>query len=607
MPKTRKDICCPVFGEPQKLKGNMLPTYYDIIKYYLWVRNDLLCINNGKDPSIKEVCEIISVDVKKLWEKASIPIVTHQQVVSRLILYYNKYKSMKKLRDETKKKEFYNEALKKLFDIAICKCTLRKLCKCQPKIPIIEQDFLKDQREERKMYIGPVDRTTTISITRKNLRKQKYEEFLKFGTPSTSTSATTVQCFSDVASFSSGSSDSEVKKDTKHHKKQPTKQMRLKLQNLAASCDRTGVSDRSAAIIVNAALLDLNIINSDDPSKVIDRSKLRRERQKVRQDLQFEAGKTTISSLYFDGRKDKTFTLAKIENNYHRKTVTEEHISLISEPGSEYIGHLSINSGKAITIQKSMVQFLSEKIEYQSSLVAVGCDGTAVNTGHKSGVIVLLEKHLNRPLQWFVCLLHANELPLRHLFATIDGTTTGPNSYSGNIGKMLVKCLDLKVVAFQTIDTDLPDVNTELLSSDQKYLYEMCSAISRRSIPPDLANKDPGKLAHSRWLTCANRILRLYVGTKKSSENLRELAIFIMKVYAPTWFDIKMKPSCKHGPIHVFNMIKRSLYLREELKDIVLKTIQRNAFFVHPENLLLAMLQDEHPHIKELAPKIPIF
>ena len=249
MPKTRKDICCPVFGEPQKLKDNMLLTYYDIIKYYLWVRNDLLCINNGKDPSIKEVCEIISVDVKKLWEKASIPIVTHQQVVSRLILYYNKYKNMKKLRDETKKKEFYNEALKKLFDIAICKCTLRKLCKCQPKIPIIEQDFLKDQREERKMYIGPVDRATTISITRTNLRKQKYEEFLKFGTPSTSTSATTVQCFSDVASFSSGSSDSEVKKDTKHHKKQPTKQMRLKLQNLAASCDRTGVSARSAAII----------------------------------------------------------------------------------------------------------------------------------------------------------------------------------------------------------------------------------------------------------------------------------------------------------------------------------------------------------------------
>lgn len=129
----------------------------------------------------------------------------------------------------------------------------------------------------------------------------------------------------------------------------------------------------------------------------------------------------------------------------------------------------------------------------------------------------------------------------------------------------------------------------------------MCSAISRGSIPPALANKDPGKLAHSRWLTCANRILRLYVGTEKSSENLRELVVFIMKVYAPTWFDIKMKPSCKHGPIHVFNMIKRSLYLRQELKDIVLKTIQRNAFFAHPENLLLAMLQDEHPHIKELA------
>lgn len=378
--------------------------------------------------------------------------------------------------------------------------------------------------------------------------------------------------------------------------------MRGKLQNLASACDRTGISDRSAAFIVNAALVDLNVISKENVNKVIDRSKIRRERKKVRHDLQSVIASKPLRAIYFDGRKDKTLVISSTtDNTSHRKTITEEHISILSEPDSEYIGHLSIDDGKATTIEKSIVDFLESRFEYQSSLMGVGCDGTAVNTGHKNGVIVLLEKHLKRPLQWFVCLLHANELPLRHLFSSLDGTTTGPNSFSGDIGKQLAKCLDFKVEEFEVISTELPALNPNLLSSDQKYLFEICTAISSGSVSPNLANKDPGKLAHSRWLTCANRILRLYIGTAKPTKNLRDLATFIMRVYAPTWFDIKTKSSCKYGPIHVFNMVKRCQYLSDNLKSIALKTIQRNSFLAHPENLLLAMLQDDASYIRELA------
>ena len=65
-----------------------------------------------------------------------------------------------------------------------------------------------------------------------------------------------------------------------------------------------------------------------------------------------------------------------------------------------------------------------------NDVVAIGCDGTAVNTGCKSGVIRLLEEKLEKPLHWFVCLLHSNELPLRH----IDGKTSGPATFTGPIG-----------------------------------------------------------------------------------------------------------------------------------------------------------------------------
>ena len=47
--------------------------------------------------------------------------------------------------------------------------------------------------------------------------------------------------------------------------------------SLALACDRTGVSDRAAAIIASSVLKDVGIISSNDTSGVIDRSKLRRE------------------------------------------------------------------------------------------------------------------------------------------------------------------------------------------------------------------------------------------------------------------------------------------------------------------------------------------
>ena len=43
-----------------------------------------------------------------------------------------------------------------------------------------------------------------------------------------------------------------------------------------------------------------------------------------------------------------------------------------------------------------------------------------------------------------------------------------------------------------------------------------------------------------------------------------------------------------------------SCYLSKELQNLVDPVIQRNSFFGHPENLLIAMISDERLHIREL-------
>ncbi|CAI6354166.1 unnamed protein product [Macrosiphum euphorbiae] len=154
--------------------------------------------------------------------------------------------------------------------------------------------------------------------------------------------------------------------------------MRLKLPALAMACDRTGISDRSAATIASAILQDVGIISVDTKKNVIDRMKVRREREKKRIDLQKVKNKKLLG-LYFDGRKDKTMVNHKELTKYYRQIITEEHISLIQEPESKYIGHATPTNGSSLQIKNSIINFLETNNIVTSNIVAIGCDGTVVN------------------------------------------------------------------------------------------------------------------------------------------------------------------------------------------------------------------------------------
>ncbi|CAH1106694.1 unnamed protein product [Psylliodes chrysocephalus] len=165
--------------------------------------------------------------------------------------------------------------------------------------------------------------------------------------------------------------------------------------------------------------------------------------------------------------------------------------------------------------------------------------------------------------------LHVNELPLRHLIEKIYGKTNDPKGFSGPIGKLLPTCQNLPVVKFEKINVELPEFDLNDASTDQVYLYEMCSAIAKGDVPPNLSKRDPEKMVHARWLTTANRILRLYVASEQPLNELKTITEFILKVYAPVWFDIKVRSSCTGGSRHLFSLIRRSRYLPTAVKDAI--------------------------------------
>ena len=139
------------------------------------------------------------------------------------------------------------------------------------------------------------------------------------------------------------------------------------------------------------------------------------------------------------------------------------------------------------------------------------------------GVTKRVELFLGRPLQWIVCLLHANELPFRHAFDYIDcGMSKGPSKLSGKIGAQLH--LDLtkrSVVNFSAVTGDLPELSPDILqdlSEDHRYLYDIRHAIQKGKISCKLQQRSPGNLHNARWLTRANRVLRLYISTSNHNQ-----------------------------------------------------------------------------------------
>ncbi|GBM93333.1 hypothetical protein AVEN_217335-1 [Araneus ventricosus] len=130
-------------------------------------------------------------------------------------------------------------------------------------------------------------------------------------------------------------------------------------------------------------------------------------------------------------------------------------------------------------------------------------------------------------------LLHFNELPFKNLFEYLDGETTGPASISGKIGKQLTDRVKLPIMNCEAIELDEINMNKTGLSKDQQYLLDIGRTIQTGQCAPDLAVRDTGPLSHSRWLTCANWVLRLFISQSSPTSELKMLVNCIMKTYAP--------------------------------------------------------------------------
>lgn len=307
MEKTRSASKCPLFGNLGELKGNVLPMYDEVMKFYESMRYRLKSLKEThKEPSFSDIAEKVTLRVEEIWQTASIPTVSHTRVTQMLRAYHlkckNLLKSIKRLSPD-KLNDFLAKS-RVLFDISSCKCQNINMCECpkERKVPKKEQSFLIDQRTSRKMIIGGVDICYSKRLEKNLNRKRKLEK------PSTSTATLELSDFSATSSSEDCESGDKFTLVSKRiqHQKEKNKPTSISFPTLSKTCDRYGVSDRAAAAIASSVLHDIKAnIN------VVDRHKLRRERIKTRDSIVKKAHISDVSALYFDGRKDRTLKIVK--------------------------------------------------------------------------------------------------------------------------------------------------------------------------------------------------------------------------------------------------------------------------------------------------------
>ncbi|KAE8737643.1 hypothetical protein FOCC_FOCC016891 [Frankliniella occidentalis] len=567
-----------MLGSPQEMSGRVLPTRQDAMRFYYFVRLQKKAELRGFDPPMEQVVQVVADRVEEIWTKASIPIVSNRSIVLGLSRYVQNCRKVAKNwknpspRVQEGVQSFIEES-KKLFDVAQCKCLPAKpLCVCSPTdvISSVEVPFLVDQRTDRRMVIGGVDKGVTRVLQRAEEKVQKRVMAVK--EVEERSSATTFSlnigkklqalCSKAAAAGTSATSASDpewrppspVRPSSSCSSSSSSSRNTLALPTACRVAERFNLPSGAAAALATAVLKDAGVVKPEDTSLVVDRKKFSRQRQKFRSVTRENElrllRETELLGLYFDGRQDKTQVREELPNHKIRlKTISEEHVVLLAEPGDVYLGHVTPPDHSADTLANTLLDFLENAniettslrcvgcdgtntntgcwngairrleesfgrplqwhvcllhanelpLRHTTSLRCVGCDGTNTNTGCWNGAIWRLEESFGRPLQWHVCLLHANELPQRHVMETFDGPTSGPTTWSGPIGQQLKSCLDMPVVKLQAITLELPDedLDSSSLSTDQKYTLDMARAISTGNCSPELAARNPGIVNHS--------------------------------------------------------------------------------------------------------------
>jgi hypothetical protein len=151
-----------VIGSPKKLNTFNLPTIADVMRYFQFIRAEIILSKKNKNPPDVMIINRVTAALDKIWTKADIPHYNHKAIKIKIKKHIKKLRNLTKFSRPTQSKitekticEIQNSWKKNLFDISSCKCVLMS-CICEPdsRIPEHRLAFFEDQKTYRRKTIS---------------------------------------------------------------------------------------------------------------------------------------------------------------------------------------------------------------------------------------------------------------------------------------------------------------------------------------------------------------------------------------------------------------------------------------------------------------------
>ena len=98
------------------------------------------------------------------------------------------------------------------------------------------------------------------------------------------------------------------------------------------------------------------------------------------------------------------------------------------------------------------------------------------------------------------------------------------------------------------------------MSTDSMVAWKYLQAVVKGKLNSEVVDLKCGKLCRSGWLTCGMRCLLLYMSKhnrgSKDTKILKMLASYVIQVYLPMFYEIKVKHEIKYGPWHLVKLFR---------------------------------------------------
>lgn len=378
---------------------------------------------------------------------------------------------------------------------------------------------------------------------------------------------------------------------------------------LAAALDRCKISDRDAVhiLLATAESFGININNL-----IINRTSINSIRQRFRKNrieklrVNFNPSQIGPCVVHWDG---------KLLPALSGKNLVDRLPIIISAEGVEQLlGVPELISGtgenQAIAVYQALENWgLIENVQ------ALCCDTTASNTGRIKGACILLEKKLERDILYLPCRHHILEIVLRSAFEIKIDITSAPdvpifkrfqkswpsinvkNFHNGIEDAFVFQSIkDLKKTLLMFCINQLQQYQPR---DDYKELLELTIIFLGQEPPNGIFFKVPGPIHHARWMSKAIYSLKIYLFrnefklTLKENNALRDLCIFIVRIYIRQWFCAQVAALAPNMDLQFIKDLILYKDVDVQISKAALKKMCGHLWYLTPEVTSLSFFDDE--------------